>query len=164
MRSEMQAEITSGITSNDKVAANSKQFEHTESNLFADAYADLSVAQAKTVSSGSSVEALPSQSSTERRAKTSIANTADSSSLDRCDLGLAEVAAKALDDKSRADASRLLRGCLDQSAGIFSVSPDYQKFAEAVSALEVKGKGLDLTLKYGLGRRMAFYFESAEIK
>ncbi len=135
MRSEMQTEITSGIKSNDKVAVNTKQFEHTDSNLFADAYADLSVAKGS-----------------------------DRSSIDRCDLGLAEDAAKALDDNRRPDASRLLRDCLDQSSGFISVSPDYQKFAESISTAEVKGKGLDLTLKYGLGRYMAFYFESAEIK
>jgi len=141
MRFEVQTEIPAGIKSDDKVAANTRQFEQTEqteqtaSNLYADAYADLRVTK-----------------------------TADRSSLDRCDLGLAEDAAKALDDNRRPDASRLLSDCLDQSSGFISVSPDYQKFAESISAAEVKGKGLDLTLKYGLGRYMAFYFESAEIK
>ncbi len=135
MTFEIQSEIPAEIKSNDKVTAKAKSFELTDSNLYADAYADLPVTK-----------------------------TADRSSLDRCDLSLAEDAAKALDDNRRPDASQLLRACLDQSAGFISVSPDYQKFAESISAVEIKGKGLDLTLKYGLGRRVAFYFESAEIK
>lgn len=139
MRSEIQTEIPAGIKSNDKVAESTRQLEQTDNNLYADAYTDA-------------------------YADLRVSKSADRVSLDRCDLSLAEEAAKALDDNRRPDASRLLSACLDQSTGFINVSPDYQKFAEAIFAVEVKGKGLDLTLKYGLGRRMAFYFESAEIK
>lgn len=84
--------------------------------------------------------------------------------LDRCDNLFAIDAATALDQNRLPDASRLIKDCGVESTGLFVNSGKFQQFLESVSANEEKGKGLDVTLKYGVGRGTAFYLGGVEIK
>lgn len=84
--------------------------------------------------------------------------------LDRCDNLFAIDAATALDQNRLPDASRLIKDCGVESTGLFVNSGKFQQFLESLSANEEKGKGLDVTLKYGVGRGTAFYLGGVEIK
>ncbi|MDP3509034.1 MAG: hypothetical protein Q8T09_13750 [Candidatus Melainabacteria bacterium] len=84
--------------------------------------------------------------------------------LDRCDNLFAIDAATALDQNRLPEASRLIKDCGVESTGLFVNAGKFQQFLESVSANEEKGKGLDVTLKYGVGRGTAFYLAGIEIK
>lgn len=123
MQSEKQSDVPAEIKVNDKVAANAKEFEQAGSNMYADAYAELSVTSAKT-------------------------KTSSPDRLGACGPDDANDVAKALDDHRWYEASLSLRSCLYQSIKFDGRPVDYRSFAESVSALETKGDGYDLSLKY----------------
>lgn len=138
MQSERQADIPAEIKVSGRVAENAKEFEQAGSIMYADAYAGLSVAKTKT-------------SSPDR--------------LGACGPDDANDVAKALDDGREFEASLLLRSCLYQSIKFNGRPVDYRTFAESVSALEAKGDGYDLNLKYTFDLKSgAIYLNDTAIK
>lgn len=84
--------------------------------------------------------------------------------LDRCDNIFAIDAATALDQNRLSDASKSIKDCGVESTNLLVDLGKFQQFVESVSDSEIKGKGLDMTLKYGVGRGTAFYLDGIEIK
>lgn len=84
--------------------------------------------------------------------------------LPSCFQLFAADAAAALDENRLPDASKLLADCGVESTGLAVDLTKFQIFVESVSAYDEKGKGLDINLKYGVGRLTAFYLDGIEIK
>ncbi len=140
MGSERQTDIPAETKVSDMGAADTREFEQAGSNMYADAYAGLSVASAKT--------------------KTSAPDR-----LGACGPDDANDVAKALDDQREFEASLMLRSCLYQSMKFNGRPVDYRSFAESVSALETKGDGYDLNLKYTFDLKSgALYLSDTAIK
>jgi|GEM_PF-3488559 len=140
MGSERQTDIPAETKVSDRGAANTREFEQAGSNMYADAYAGLSVASAKT-------------------------KTSSPDRLGACGPDDANDVAKALDDQREFEASLMLRSCLYQSIKFNGLPVDYRSFAESVSALETKGDGYDLNLKYTFDLKTgALYLNDTAIK